>query len=220
MSIETVGVPFGEVYPPRARPGLPHKDSRTIALEKFREFIATLVFRRTGSTSGEPIPFQVPSESIYIEQPDNVRDMTFPAIVFLPGRGSYLESERLGPAAILDETIDQFAPGTALLDLGEYTESFTIEVWGSKRGERRAMMAGLETTMLSQDDSYSLRFRLPELFGSSADFWLSEREVIDDLETARNRRRGHLYAGMSVCLVQLINVTELRPVVSVQVDEC
>ena len=213
---QLVGRLLGEVagIPPQP---LPHIDSRTHALNAFKEFIASLKFNRAGAKGGKAIPFGIPAAQIHIEQPDNVEDLKFPAISFLPSRGKYIEFG-LGPGNLIDATLNKFAPGTALLEMAEYEEVITVEIWGSKRGERRAIMAGLESIMLSSDDSWALRFKLTEYFDVVATFSLDERMNIDDSDAVRNRRRGHLYVTMGVCLVQLVNVATLTPYVAVEVD--
>lgn len=205
-------------FPPRPQQPLPPKDARTLALDIFADFLATLEFRRYGGDKHPPIPFKVARKNIHIEQPDHVEDMKFPAIAFIPGRGTF-ESFGLGPPNLKDDTVNKFAPGTALLESAEYKERFIIEVWGSKKGERRAMMAGLETALLRQESSYSIRFLLRDYFDTTAEFSLEERENIDDPDVVRNRRRGHFFADLSVCIVQLVNIETLTPVIVTEVED-
>lgn len=219
-SVRFTGVPLENVYPPRKRFPLPHKDPRTLALEKFADFLSTLVFRRTNKVEPDgtvsTIPFRVRRADIHIEQPDNVRDLKFPSIAFIPATGTYHEFG-LGPAQILDSTIDKFAPGTALIETAEYEETLILEVTAAKSAERRAIVGGIEVAMLNQDDSYALRFILPDLFDTTCSFALESR-VLVETEAQRNRRVAQLSITMSVCLVQLINVTELKTFVTV--DDC
>lgn len=203
----------------RADVPLPDFDARTRALEAFGTFLSTLEFRRTGNKGGEPIKFKIPRKSIHIEQPDHVVDLQFPSIVFLPGRASY-QTFGLGPARILDDTLGKFGPGTALLNLAEYFEPITVEVWASKRAERRAVMAGIETAITSFDNSWALTLTLKDYFDVSATFALTERMNIEDPESARNRRRGHLYIELATCMVRLVNVNELTVRATVDVVDC
>lgn len=205
-------------FPPRPPQPLPTEDGRTIALRLFGDFLATLQFRRSGGKDKSPIEFKIPRKDIHIEQPDHVEDMKFPSIAFVPGRGVFA-SFGLGPPQIKDDTIDKFAPGTALLESAEYNERFTLEVWGSKRGERRAVMAGIEAAMLRQESSYSLILLLKDLFDTTAEFSIEERENIDDPDVVRNRRRGHFYVDLSVCVVQLVNIVTMRPFVVTEVED-
>jgi hypothetical protein len=195
---------------------LPDIDARTHALRRFRKFLSLLVFRREGAIGGEPIPFQIPEENIYIEQPDNVSDLVFPSIVFIPSRGTY-DGYGLGPGIMLDDSLDKFGKGTALVYLGEYTETFTLEVWGSKQGERRAMMAAIETAMLANPSVWALRIKLPDYFDNVATFYPVQRELVDDPETARNRRRGHIFVMLSVPWILQVNARTLQPLVAVDI---
>lgn len=215
--IPIIGGVFGMLgFPPRPPIPLPDIDERTHALRAFADYIATLQFRRSAGAGKEPITFRIPRTQIYIEQPDNVEDMKFPAIAFIPGRGRY-ESFGLGPPNIKDDTIDKFAPGTALLESAEYKERFILEAWGSKIGERRAIVAGLHAALLRQESSYALRILLPDLYGTSAEFALVERENIDGPDAVRNRRRGHFHIDLTVCVLQLVNVVTMRPMVVTEV---
>lgn len=210
LAAQIVGEQFGHVFPPRPRPPLPDVGPRTAALRTFAKFLSTFIFRRTGPEhTSQTIAFQVPVEHIFIEQPDNVESLAYPSIVVVPGRGEYITG--LGGAVIEDGSFNRFGQGTALAMIAEYVEDFTLEVWGAKRAERRAIMAGIETAMFNSDESYRLRIQMPDYFDAVASFWINESEVIDDADTAKNRRRGHFYMTLDVPVVQLISVTEVRP---------
>lgn len=204
---------YGEVFPPRPAQPLPTTDARTYALRAFADFIATLNFRRAGATPGQAIEFSIARENIHIEQPDNMEDGVFPSIAFLPGRATY-DYFGLGPPYMDEATFGVFAPGTVLITPGEYKESFTLEVWASKRAERRAVLAGLEAALLNEETSTATRIELPAYYGLVASFSLDQRELVDD-DAARNRRRGHMMITLSVPIAQLVNANILRPFVQV-----
>jgi|TARA_Y100000034_G_C6876919_1_gene401209 hypothetical protein len=197
---------------------LPAIDARTHALRAFAAFIAALKYTRAGAVGGKDIQFKIAAKNVHIEQPDNVKDLKFPSVVFLPGRGVY-EPYGLGPAELLDDSYNVFAPETALMALSEYEETITLEIWGSKKGERRAVIAGLEVVLPSSEDTWPLRLRLPSYYNTPATFSLEERMNIDDADAVRNRRRGHLYVNVSVCVVRLVNVNTLRPYVAVDSND-
>lgn len=207
----------GEIFPARTEPLLPDFDARTRALEAFGKFLSTLEFQRTGEDGGSAVPFRVARKDIHIEWPDHPEELVFPCIAFLPSRAGY-NTFGLGPARIIPETIGVFGEGTALLNLAEYAETIIVEVRGSKKAERRAMMAGIEVAMGSFDNSWAVTLVLQDYFDVSATYSLMERENIDDPDNARNRRRGHFYIEMTTCLVRLVDVNTMCPVANVFVD--
>lgn len=214
---EIVGLDYNTILPGRPRPALPDVDARTHALRAFRTFLSTLEFRRTGA-AGQTIPFKVAEANIHIEQPDNVEGLAYPSMVVIPARATYL-AYGLGPPRIVDQSLNLFSPGTAVVYAKQYEETFLLEVWAAKIAERRAIVAGIEVAMQTVDDSYALRFRLPEYFSTECEFWLEQRENIEDAETARNRRRAHLFIWMSVPVLHLVNAKLLQHFVDVRLDD-
>lgn len=202
--------PYGRVWPVRAEKPLPEVDTRSYALRRFREFLSLLRFRRAGAVGAKSIEFRVPIENIHTEQPDDVKDLKFPGIAIVPGKGTS-EPIGLGPPKILEETWNVYGEGSVLVQSGEYSEDFIVEVWGSQRAERRALLAGISAALRSADDSYSVRMKLPEYFDRVVSFWLNGQMHIDDPDVVRGRRRGHLFVGMCLAEVQLINAVKLRP---------
>lgn len=219
QSFEFVGQVFGEGvgFPEQPALPLPGIDARTYALRAFADWLSTLQFARTGKKGGEDIQFCVPRKDIHVHQPDHVKDLEFPSICFLPQRGMY-ETFGLGPARLDDATCDVFGQGTALLQLAEYTESFIIEIWGSKIAERRAIVAGLETAMGSFDDSWAVTLRLKDYFDRTATFSLNEKQYIDEPDAVRNRRRAHMFVELTVGVVRLVNAVTLQPYAQVFTD--
>src|SRR5690606_5486901 len=107
------GSSLNAVYPPRPRPPLPDRDARDYALRRLREFLAALVYRRTGAPGQPTIAFRVPKLDIHIHQPDDITNLNMPAFGIVPGRGFH-ETFGLGPPQIIDGTEDLYGPGTAL----------------------------------------------------------------------------------------------------------
>lgn len=204
------------VYPEQETPQLPDRDARDYALRRLRDYICSLVFRRTNAPGMEPIPFRLPPESVMIEQPDDVRDAPLPGVGFIPGRGVH-ETFGLGPPVVIESSKGIAGPDTALLRNGDYVETFTIEVWGSKKAERRALLAGLKSALRASDGSSGIYLSLPDYFNQTAGFELIESQPIDADEVSRNRRRAHLMVTMRVCEVTLINVRPMKADVTTEV---
>lgn len=200
---------LGVVQPPRAAPPLPDKDAREYALERLRDYICALEFRRTNAPGQPAIGFQLPEASVQIQQPDDLVDLPLPGVGIVPGFGVH-DTLGLGPPQVLEETRDQFAPGTALVLLGEYTERIAIEVWGSKVAERRGMMAGLKSALRASDTSSAVYLTLPDYYDMTAAFELLESQYVEGDEPARNRRRSHVFVLLRVCEVRLVNVVPLN----------
>lgn len=216
VEVFPVGSEFGvveTVIGERAPVPLPAVDARTFALRELRKFISLLVFNRPGRKGGKLESFTIEPKNIHLEQPDHVKDMRFPAIAFIPGRGRY-ETFGLGPARLDESTYNVYAPGTALVQIAEYTEMLTLEAWATKIPERRAIIAGLETVLGSFDNSWSLTLRIPNYFNRTATFSLAERQNIDEPDNVRNRRRAHMFIELTVGIVRLVNVTDLTPYVA------
>src|SRR5262249_52029533 len=148
-------------------------------------------------------------------QPDNIADLSTPALGMIPSRGIH-NSYSLGPPDLLDDTLDAYAPGAALLLQGEYTESFQVEVWSSHPAERQALLAGLQGALRMSQRSQALTLTLPDYFDRVATFRLDESQNVDDPDVVRGRRRGQLMVELTVPEVLLVDAVTLRPAVRVR----
>lgn len=199
----------GDVRPLMEALPMPTQDARSVALGALAGWISTLRFLRAGNIGGPPIPFRLPKQRVHQEQPDDAEQLRFPCAVFVPQRGLYVSG--IGGGDVDDATRDVWAPDSVVLGLGEYTESVAIELWASKKAERRALIAGLETAMQTAESTQMLRLRLPGYFNTTATFALSDQERIDEPDAVRNRRRARLYVTLSVPVLRLVHVVTLRP---------
>jgi hypothetical protein len=211
------GTPFGEIFPPKQNPDFLAIDGRTAAMRVLRKYISFLQFFRAGDKGQPPIPFQIPIDDIHIEWPDNEVDMRFPSIVFLSqGRANY-DAIGLG-TNLLEQTADRFGAGTVLQVQSEYTENFAIEIWASKKPERRAILAGLEVALTPTEQMYGIRFTVPEYYDQVCRFTLMDREIFDEPDGALNRRRARLYLEMTINMVALVNYRRIEPMMKTEVD--
>ena len=206
---------FGDVYPSREPEPLPPADARDHALRRFRDFLAALVFSRKGDAPGQGIAFQVPIDSIFIEQPDDPTRLTFPAISILPARGDH-DTYKLGPFDFVVDSFDVWAPGTALLDQGWYSEVFTLEVWGNHPADRLALLAGIKAALRVSQRSYALQLTLPSYYDQVAQFSLEASQNVDDPSVSAGRRRAQIYIELGVPEVLLVNAVTLEPHVIVE----
>jgi hypothetical protein len=177
---------------------LPDKDARHHALERLRDFLLLVTFRRE-IAAGEPDGRAFRVKNIHDEMPDDVVDLQFPSIGFLPQPGPGVhESLGLGGPVILESTYGLYGPGTAVVRFGEYIEPFTIEVIAPKKATRRAVVAGLEVVLRMDITSGTLTLSLPDYFDALAEFELTGKLYIDDPYVAQNRRKVHLYTTLTV----------------------
>lgn len=196
----------------------PSEDARWRGLDALARWMSSLVYYRTMAPGAEPeaftLPYGVPQPSIFVEMPDNVQSLPFPCIGFLPGRGSYVARSDLGGADPIPVPGDQAAPvKRALVVPYDYSEQVTVEVWGSKIAERRALVAALEVAFGIYEGTTDLRLVVPDYYGLVATYTLRDAERIDDIETARGRRRAHLYVDMVVPVAQVLDVRDLTVLV-------
>lgn len=212
------GFPFGDVNPPRERPHNLPIDGRTAGLKVLKRYIQELTFYRPDEEGKPPIPYRIPGENIYIEWPDYEQEIEFPSIVFLAtGSGSY---EALGLAGVqVDETTrDEFGQGTVLQPIAEYVETFALEIWASKRSERRSILAGLEASLVPTEALYGIRFIMPEFYNQTALFTVMQSRRIDDADGARGRRRAQIDLEMRFTIVTPVNYNVLTPTIKVNTD--
>jgi len=206
---------FGTVFSPQPSAPLPDFAARDYALERLRTFLSLVTFSRTGGVNEAPIAYQLPKASIFIEQPDDPQNLHFPAIGILPGRGVH-DTLGLGPADLLDETLDVYGPGTALLHQGEYTEPLTFELWGNHPAERRSLLAGLQALFRLSERSQALTLTLPDYYDRVVTFRLDESQNVDDPDIVRGRRRAQVAVEMCLPEVLLVNALTLRPALTIE----
>jgi hypothetical protein len=212
MALTIIGGPQA-VWPDRPAQALPSYDARNAALKQFRRFLSTLMFQRSGPIADDTatsIPFRVPIENIHIYQPDDIKMAKMPGFGIVPSLG-VTEAFGLGPNDPEEDSFDVWSPGTVLVVTGDYQENFTLEVWGSKQAERRALVAGVKAAMMVSQDSSALRLRLTEYYDRAASFQILDTIYVDGDEVARNRRRALITIQLQVSEVALINANRLRP---------
>lgn len=214
--VTLTGSPFYDVMPPAPRLPLPARRARTFALSACSDFIASLPFERPGDVSEvsekeqRSIPVRLRRKDIYLEWPDSNVNLTYPSAVWLPSRGTY-DVWGIGPARLIERSVDVFGRNTALLLIADWTETFQLEVWGGKDNEREAVLGGIETTFLAQEDSSGLRLVLTEYFNQVCSFELGDGMNIDDPDVVRGRRRAHLSLKLTVPVVKLIRTVPFYP---------
>jgi hypothetical protein len=215
--------PFGTVYPPRPNPPPLPEDGRTVALRLLKLYLADLTFYRPGGRDEKSlarlpsIPFKIPERSIHIEWPDDEVELEMPAIALLAQAPA--DYEAIGLTNYVDEkTRDKFFPGTVVMLMGEYVEEFVLEIWSETKAHRRSMLIGIEQALSPFEQMAGLRFRMPDYYDQLVTFALQTREIVDDEEAVRVRRRARMVIQMSYCMAALVNVEGMIPITETTVD--
>ncbi len=211
--------PFGlDVYPRRNNPPSPTRDGRSVALILLKRYLADLTFNRPGACEeDDPIRFQIPESHIHVEWPAPEVELKLPAIALLAqAPGSY---ESRGMTTYVDEsTHDVFAPKTVVNIMGEYVEQFVLEIWSETKAHRRSMLVGIEQALSPFQQMAGLRFVMKDYFGQFACLSLQSREIVDDEDAVRIRRRARMVIELRFNVVSLVNVETLTPETTVGVD--
>lgn len=190
-------------------------DARHIALETLRTYISLLTFAQTGTENGAATAYRLPRTSIWTEQPDSIKDMSFPAIGVVANEGVY-DTYGLGPAQLDETSVDKYALGKALLELGTYTEEFALEVWGDLPPQRRSIVAGLREAFQPFQETTALRLRMPDYYDQVAVFTLMGTRYVDDPMSADGRRRALMRVEMVVPEVALVSVVRGQVFIDVE----
>lgn len=210
------GTPFGEVFPPRSPPKPLSTDGRTAALHVLRDYVTNLTFYRAMAQGQPPQAFQIDPANFHIEWPDSTVDMVAPSISVIHSRGRY---DTIGLVSYVEEdTRDVYGQGTVLQWQMEYIETINLEINVSKKSERRAIIAGLEIAFSPTEQMSGLRFTMPEYFDELVCFVINKRELMDDGDSARNRRRAQIEIEMRHNIVALVNYVQIVPSLEVNVD--
>lgn len=199
---------FGDLYPPREPPPAPAFDAREHALGALADYFSEVVF--TAPKAQKAPTFKVPRRQIHTHQPPDPELLKFPSMAFIPQRGRH-DQFRIGPPPDDPASFNVYAPGTVLLQLGEYTELLPIEVWGSNDAERTSLVAGIEGVLRQGEWSSGLLLTLPEYFGRIARFTLEEGEHLDEPDVVRNRIKARVWIRLEVPEVLLVNAVTMRP---------
>lgn len=204
---------LGTVYPAGTGAIMPDQGAREYALDRLRQFIAAIVFRRTMAEGQAPQRFRIPDNQIHLFQPDDGTDADLPSVAFLPGETSH-DVYGLGPAELVEESADVFEVGKVLVLLADYVERVTIEVWAAKHAARRAVKSGIETAMLMSDSSSVLRLALPAYFNQVATYTLIDGPgYYEEVDAIRNRRKAQIPIELRVPELVLVDYRRLQVVI-------
>lgn len=210
------GEPWGDIFPPKANPPALSVDGRTVAVKLLRQYIAALTFRRPGGVGMPPEAFKIGLGCVQIGWPDKEVDGVEPSVVILGGRAEY---QPIGLTAyVQEETVDKYGKGTVVQWQSEYVETVVVEVWTEHKAEQRAILSGLEVAFTPTEQMSGLRFRMADYYDQTVCFSLGAREVVDEADNARGRRRARLELDMRFTVVALVNTVPLVPVVKADVD--
>lgn len=205
---------LGAVYPPRPLHPLPHKGPRGHALERYRDFLVALVYRRE-IAENETQAFKVPAEKIYIRSADmSQEDQQITGIGFIPGPYSYDDKwiYALGRPEADEDTVDKYGQGTVLLTMGYYVEQFTVEAASTAYPITRGIIEGIRYATRFFTDSGLLELNCPAYFDQTACFSIVSGDgySTDLVVEASGRRIAHLRVEMWIPEVALVDYRRMR----------
>ena len=210
------GTPFGYRYPEMPQPTQGAQvayDARTVALKAVREYLLSIVFYLPPGNT----PFQLQKENFPLEQADYVEETRYPSMGFVGGEEQSYEGPGFVPY-VLEETVDQFGPGTVLKMEHDHVETLKLEVWGSKEPELRSMLAGLESAFNPTEERAGFQLQLADYFGAPASFTLVKRAGEAQADTAKGRRKATLSIKLQVPVLTLVRYVVHQPVEEVIVN--
>lgn len=205
---------LGATYPERPLRPLPHKGARGHALDRFRDFISLLVFRRT-IEDGETQAFRVPRERIFVTPPDQSQeDQKLTGVGFIPGPYSYDDKwvYALGRPEADEDSTDRYGVGTVLLTMGYYVEQITVESVSSSPAVTRGINEGIRYATRYFTDSGQLGLKCPDYFDQVACFSIVSGDgySTDLALDAAGRRVAHLRVELWVPEVALVDYRRMR----------
>ncbi len=215
-----LGDPWGTVFPPKPNPPPTSVDGRTVALRILRSYVAAQQFYLPGIPGAPASQFHIGEGCIQIGWPDSEVEGALPSIVILGGRGTYVQDGgSIGMTSYLDEdTVDRYKRGTVVQWQGEYVETIFLEIWAATKPEQRSILSGLEIAFMSIEQMSGIRFRMPDYYDQPVVFMLQAREVFDEPDSARGRRRARLEIEMRFTVVALVNTLPLSTALKTDVD--
>ena len=189
--------------------------ARSVALKQLFDYIAELTFYRA-DRNGRSIAFQIHRHAMYEEWPDNEVELELPCLAIVPGKGEYIATG-FGPWEDLS-TFNTYGEGTVVQALGtDFSELMMLEVWGASKGERRAVLTGMEAAFSPIEDQFGLKLKLPNYYDEIAYFTPNSSSIVDDANSARNRRVGRMEVLFRIPLLRLITAVKMDNRVVVQV---
>lgn len=203
--------PLGTSWADSALPTLPDKGAREFALRALRQFVCALTFRQTAAAGNPAKGFRVTRERFHIYQPDDVVELEAPGIGVLPGAYEH-DYYGLGAPELIESTADRYGKGLVVARLSDYVETVTLDCVATQHAIRRSLIEGLKVAMRLGGTSGALRLRLPDYYDAIATFSLPGGPgYLDDVETAKNRRRAQMAVELRVPELVLVPYTTLTP---------
>jgi hypothetical protein len=193
----------------------PFKGPRGHALDRFRDFVAALVFQRE-IEGGNSQAFKVPPERIFVHFPDpSQENPQIPGVAFQPGPYTTdpVWTYALGQPEPDEDTIDRYGRGTVVLPMAYYSETLTVEVVSSAYPITRGIVEGLRyASRLFTQSAGALYLKCPAYFDQLASFRLADGDgyIADLMNEATGRRIAHLRFELVVPEVALVDYRHLR----------
>jgi hypothetical protein len=197
---------------------LPRIDARAACSLVLAEYLRALEFMRWGGPTGTDTYFKL--EAVREEWPEPDVAMTYPSASIVDmGQGTALEGHGLLPTP-LEETYEQFSPGTVLWKLHEAAFDFQVDFWADDSATREAIAGRLPSAFSpGEDGSRVVLCGSPLYFDRPVRASLSRYQRMDVAEAVYPRER-RLMATVRCevdvvdlrCVALLSQTTEVRAV--------
>jgi hypothetical protein len=191
-------------------------DARTAGLQALAEYISELTFYKAGEPGKPPVPFQIPIDNIYVEQPDNEEDLCMPSIAFMPAGGE-ANMDWLGH---YDETsVDEFGKDTVLYVKGEHIEFINLHIYTQFRADRRAIIGGLQSALVPVEEIWGFTLVCPNYYRQTVSIAPMGVTIQDGDGSANNRREAMFRIDMRINVVALTNYRNIMPLIRTELGD-
>ena len=214
MSTAPVGTVLNEtVYETAAVSSL---DPRNAAARAIRAYLEQLVFTIAGKCKAEDVSFRL--ETVDMEWPDHHDGTQYPCASIIETPGQFA-AHNLVPTPI-EETYNQFMPGTVLWKTSELTIDFQVDFWTTNNPQRQAIAARLPAAFCpSEEQSDVLLSSGPEYFGRPVRCMMVTGERRDNSDDSFRRvKRFRCTISADIESVHLRYINQLTPQVTTTVE--
>lgn len=182
----TGAVLLPQPYQPTVRG--PSIDSRSAAAEALQGFLLAANFLRWGGPgAGEDVSFKL--LRVFRQWPEASQAMEYPCASITDAEDVPYQAHSIVPTP-LEETYDQFGPGTVLWKLAEVATTFQVDFWCEDDPTREAIAAALPSLFSPGEDQFGVVVQgPPTYFGRRVRLSLLAAQRMDTGSTVYVRER-------------------------------